>query len=63
MHRMPRLEEGEGLGIPPRYCPSIELKLIRFADKHYHNVWLEREGLNSPVVYPNGISTSLPAEV
>lgn len=46
----------------PRYCPSIELKLLRFADKDRHMVWLEREGAKSDVVYPNGISTSLPAD-
>lgn len=47
----------------PRYCPSIEDKIHRFADRDGHQVFLEPEGLNTPLVYPNGISTSLPADV
>lgn len=47
----------------PRYCPSIEDKVFRFADKHSHHIFLEPEGHTSDVVYPNGISTSLPADV
>ncbi len=50
-------------GIGPRYCPSIEDKVVRFADKSSHQVFLEPEGLNDDTVYPNGISTSLPAEI
>lgn len=50
-------------GVGPRYCPSIEDKVVRFADKDSHQVFLEPEGLDDPTVYPNGISTSLPAEV
>ncbi|WP_138466266.1 tRNA uridine-5-carboxymethylaminomethyl(34) synthesis enzyme MnmG [Poseidonocella sp. HB161398] len=50
-------------GIGPRYCPSIEDKVVRFADKTSHQVFLEPEGLDDHTVYPNGISTSLPAEV
>jgi tRNA uridine 5-carboxymethylaminomethyl modification enzyme len=50
-------------GVGPRYCPSIEDKVVRFADKASHQVFLEPETLDGPVVYPNGISTSLPAEV
>lgn len=49
-------------GRGPRYCPSVEDKITRFADKDSHNVFLEPEGLNTDTVYPNGISTSLPAE-
>ncbi len=47
----------------PRYCPSIEDKVVRFADKSRHQIFLEPEGLDDDTVYPNGISTSLPAEV
>ncbi|MFK7754922.1 MAG: tRNA uridine-5-carboxymethylaminomethyl(34) synthesis enzyme MnmG [Sedimentitalea sp.] len=50
-------------GIGPRYCPSIEDKVVRFADKNSHQVFLEPEGLATSTVYPNGISTSLPADV
>jgi tRNA uridine 5-carboxymethylaminomethyl modification enzyme len=51
--------EGQG----PRYCPSIEDKIHRFGDRDGHQVFLEPEGLDDPLVYPNGISTSLPADV
>ena len=47
----------------PRYCPSIEDKVVRFADKERHQIFLEPEGLDDPTVYPNGISTSLPEDV
>ncbi len=50
-------------GVGPRYCPSIEDKVVRFADKSSHQVFLEPEGLDDPTIYPNGISTSLPADV
>jgi tRNA uridine 5-carboxymethylaminomethyl modification enzyme len=50
-------------GVGPRYCPSIEDKVVRFADKSSHQVFLEPEGLNDHTVYPNGISTSLPVDV
>lgn len=50
-------------GIGPRYCPSIEDKIVRFADKESHQIFLEPEGLDDDTVYPNGISTSLPEEV
>lgn len=50
-------------GVGPRYCPSIEDKIHRFADKDSHQIFLEPEGLNTDTVYPNGISTSLPADV
>jgi tRNA uridine 5-carboxymethylaminomethyl modification enzyme len=50
-------------GIGPRYCPSIEDKIVRFADKNSHQIFIEPEGLNSTELYPNGISTSLPFDV
>ena len=50
-------------GVGPRYCPSIEDKIVKFSDKTKHQIFLEPEGLNDKTVYPNGISTSLPADV
>ena len=50
-------------GVGPRYCPSIEDKIKKFADKQRHQIFLEPEGLNDHTIYPNGISTSLPAHV
>lgn len=54
---------GQIEGVGPRYCPSIEDKIVRFADKSSHQVFLEPEGLDDMTVYPNGISTSLPAYI
>ncbi|MDZ7629481.1 MAG: tRNA uridine-5-carboxymethylaminomethyl(34) synthesis enzyme MnmG [Parvularculaceae bacterium] len=54
---------GSIAGRGPRYCPSIEDKIVRFAEKHSHQIFLEPEGLDDPTVYPNGISTSLPEDV
>lgn len=56
-------EQGEIEGVGPRYCPSIEDKIHRFADKPSHQVFLEPEGLTTNEIYPNGISTSLPFDV
>ena len=50
-------------GVGPRYCPSIEDKIVKFSDKTRHQIFLEPEGLNDKTVYPNGISTSLPVDV
>jgi tRNA uridine 5-carboxymethylaminomethyl modification enzyme len=54
---------GQIEGVGPRYCPSIEDKIVRFAEKESHQIFLEPEGLNETTIYPNGISTSLPVEV
>lgn len=62
MNRAP-LFSGQIKGIGPRYCPSIEDKLVKFADRDSHHVFLEPEGLDDDTVYPNGISTSLPEDV
>ena len=62
LHRSP-LYSGEIEGVGPRYCPSIEDKVVRFADKQSHQVFVEPEGLRLGEVYPNGISTSLPFDV
>ncbi|MGE8940558.1 tRNA uridine-5-carboxymethylaminomethyl(34) synthesis enzyme MnmG [Leptospira interrogans] len=62
LHRSP-MYSGQIGSIGPRYCPSIEDKVVRFADRTAHQVFLEPEGLDDDTVYPNGVSTSLPAEV
>ena len=62
IHRAP-MYSGRISGVAPRYCPSIEDKVMRFADRDRHQIFLEPEGLNDDTVYPNGISTSLPREV
>ena len=62
LHRS-AMYSGQIEGIGPRYCPSVEDKVVRFADKERHQIFLEPEGLDDPTVYPNGISTSLPKDV
>ena len=62
LHRSP-LYSGQIEGIGPRYCPSIEDKVVRFAEKASHQVFVEPEGLDGVEIYPNGISTSLPFDV
>ena len=62
LHRSP-MYSGAIQGIGPRYCPSIEDKVVRFADKLSHQIFIEPEGLDTHEVYPNGISTSLPFDV
>ena len=62
LHRSP-MYSGKIEGIGPRYCPSIEDKIVRFADKETHQIFIEPEGLTTNEVYPNGISTSLPFDV
>jgi tRNA uridine 5-carboxymethylaminomethyl modification enzyme len=60
---MSAMYSGQIEGVGPRYCPSIEDKITRFGERDGHQIFLEPEGLDDPTVYPNGISTSLPAEV
>lgn len=62
IHRSP-MYSGKITGIGPRYCPSIEDKVVRFADKERHQIFLEPEGLNTQEVYVNGVSSSLPFDV
>jgi len=62
LHRSP-MYSGRIDGVGPRYCPSIEDKVVRFADKTSHQIFLEPEGLDTHELYPNGISTSLPFDV
>ncbi|WP_119421068.1 tRNA uridine-5-carboxymethylaminomethyl(34) synthesis enzyme MnmG [Desertibaculum subflavum] len=62
LHRAP-LFSGQIEGVGPRYCPSVEDKVVRFGHRDRHQIFLEPEGLDDPTVYPNGISTSLPRDV
>lgn len=62
LHRS-ALYAGEITGRGPRYCPSIEDKVVRFSDRDHHQIFLEPEGLDDPTIYPNGVSTSLPEDV
>ena len=61
--RLPQLYNYEGNAVKgPRYCPSIEKKVMKFPERNEHLVWLEPEGLNSNIIYPNGLATGLPYE-
>ena len=62
LHRSP-MYSGQIGSVGPRYCPSIEDKVVRFADRASHQIFLEPEGLDDDTIYPNGVSTSLPVEV
>jgi tRNA uridine 5-carboxymethylaminomethyl modification enzyme len=62
LHRAP-MYSGQITGTGPRYCPSIEDKVVRFSDKERHQIFLEPEGLDDDTIYPNGISTSLPKDI
>ncbi|MGQ5702819.1 tRNA uridine-5-carboxymethylaminomethyl(34) synthesis enzyme MnmG [Sandaracinobacteroides sp. A072] len=62
IHRSP-MYAGRIEGVGPRYCPSVEDKVMRFGDRDGHQIFLEPEGLDDPLIYPNGISTSLPRDV
>ena len=62
IHRAP-MYSGRITGVGPRYCPSIEDKVMRFGDRDGHQIFLEPEGLDDATIYPNGISTSLPSDV
>src|SRR4030081_2652137 len=62
VHRSP-MYSGQIQSRGPRYCPSVEDKIVRFGERDGHQIFLEPEGLDDPIVYPNGISTSLPEEV
>lgn len=62
-HLLPTFEANAGKGQGPRYCPAIEKKVIRFADKERHSIWLEPETAEGKVVYPSGLNTAFPPEV
>src|SRR5262249_31360727 len=62
LHRSP-LYSGRIRGVGPRYCPSVEDKVVRFADKEAHQIFIEPEGRDTPEYYINGLSTSLPEEI
>jgi tRNA uridine 5-carboxymethylaminomethyl modification enzyme len=61
--KMSAMYSGSIKGVGPRYCPSIEDKIVKFSEKERHQIFLEPEGLKDTTVYPNGISTSLPADI
>eukprot|EP00920_Eleutheroschizon_duboscqi_P036241 GHVT01087573.1.p2 GENE.GHVT01087573.1~~GHVT01087573.1.p2 ORF type:complete len:121 (-),score=25.45 GHVT01087573.1:378-740(-) len=63
MDQLPKYEPDGGRGTAPRYCPSIATKVARFSDRLRHAVWIEPEGLNDPLVYPNGLAGAFPPDI
>lgn len=63
IEHLPQYSTNEGSGVGPRYCPSLDRKVLRFPTRDRHLVWLEPEGIDSGVIYPNGISMSLPPDI
>ena len=63
LHQLPSFVANDGAGIGPRNCPSLDKRIVRFPHRESHQVWLEPEGLNTPLVYPNGATVSFPPDL